>query len=62
VRIAAPIGNAQTRFLSNGEPTLLVHCLYYMSPLNPKKTASFLMLPLFYVAKKSVIKRKKFPL
>ncbi len=35
----------------NGEPTLLVHCLYQMSPLNRKKTTSSLAPPIFYVAK-----------
>jgi hypothetical protein len=35
----------------NGEPTLLVHCLYQMSPLNHKRTTSSLAAPIICVAK-----------
>ncbi len=38
--------------MNNGEPTLLVHCLYYMLTLNHKRTTSSLAPPLFYVAEK----------
>jgi len=40
----------------NGEPTLLVHCLYQMSPLNHKRATSSLAPPIICVAKKCVIK------
>ena len=43
----------------NGDPTLLVHCLYQMLPLNHKRTTSSLEPPIFYVAKYSAIKRQK---
>jgi len=43
--------------LRNGEPTLLAHCLYYMSPLNYKRTTSSLAPPIICVAKKLAIKR-----
>ncbi len=36
----------------NGEHSLLVHFLYYMSTLNPKRTASSLAPPVICVAKK----------
>ncbi len=36
----------------NGEPTLLVHCLYQKSPLNHKRTRSSLASPIFCVANK----------
>jgi len=44
-------------FQYNGEPTLLVHCLYQMSPLNHKRTTSSLVPLIIYVAKNSAIKR-----
>jgi len=34
-----------------GEPILLVHCFYKMSPLNHKRTTSSLVPPIFYVMK-----------
>ncbi len=40
----------------NGNPTLLVHCLYQMSPRNHKRTTSSLAPLIFYVAKKLAIK------
>ncbi len=36
----------------NGEPTLLVHCLYQMLPLNHKRTTSSLAPPIICVPKK----------
>ncbi len=53
--------NISKVLLINGEPTLLVHCLYQMSPLNHKRTTSSLAPPIFYVAKKLSIKRWKAP-
>jgi hypothetical protein len=44
---------------SNGKPTLLVHCLCQMLPLNHKKTTSSLVPPIIRVAKKRTIKRYK---
>jgi hypothetical protein len=35
----------------NEEPTLLVPCLYWMSPLNHKRTTSSLAPPIIYVVK-----------
>jgi len=40
---------------TNGEPTLLVHCLYWMLPLNHKRTTSSLVPPIIFVANKSAI-------
>jgi len=57
---ASGIGNASPPVLcgtltgshrKNGDPTLLVHCLYQMSPLNHIRTTSSLVTPIFYVAK-----------
>ncbi len=45
-----------SKFL-NEEPTLLVHCLFQISPLNHKRTTSSLAPPIIYVAKNSAIKR-----
>ena len=42
-------------------PTLSIHCLYQMLPLNHKRTTSSLVPPLFYLAKNSAIKRQKVP-
>ncbi len=52
---------AHCAWQKNGEATLLVHCLYQMSPLNHRRTTSSLAPPIFYVAKKSAIKRQKDP-
>ncbi len=41
----------------NRKPTLLVHCLYQMLPLNHKKTTSSLAPPIICVAKKIGNKR-----
>jgi len=46
----------------NGEPTLLVLCLYQMLPLNHKRTTSSLAPPIFYVAKNSAIKNRRLPI
>ncbi len=40
--------------IPNGKPTLLVHCLYKMSPLNCKRTTSSLAPPTLYVAKNTI--------
>ena len=48
--------------ISNGEPTLLVHCLYHMSPLNHKRTTSSLAPPICYVAKILQLKDRRFPI
>jgi len=45
----------------NGQPTLLVHCLYYMLPLNHKRTTSSSATPMFYVAKNWQLKDRRFP-
>ncbi len=45
----------------NEEPTLLVHCLYQMSPLNHKRTTSSLAPPIFYAAKKWQLKDRRLP-
>ncbi len=37
--------------LVNGEPNLLVKCLFQMSPLNHKRATISLAPPIFYVAK-----------
>ncbi len=41
--------------------TLLIHCLYYMSPFNHERTTSSTASSIFYVAKKLAIKRKMVP-
>jgi hypothetical protein len=43
------------------EPTLLVHCLYQMMPLNHKRTTSSLAPPTFYVAKNWQLKDRRLP-
>jgi len=50
-----------TRLTWPQEPTLLVHCLYYMPPLNHKRTTSSLAPQISCVAKKLAIKRLKAP-
>ena len=40
-----------------GKNTLLIHCLYYMLPLNHTKTTCSLTPPISCVTKKSAIKR-----
>ncbi len=45
----------------NWEPTLLVHCLYQMSPLNQKRTTSTLAPPISYLMKHLAINTWKFP-
>jgi len=45
------------QIIANGEPSLLVQCLYLMSPLNHKRTTSSLVPPIICVAKKLAIKR-----
>jgi hypothetical protein len=45
------------RLGDNGKPTFLFQCLYFMSPLNHKKTTSSLAPPIFYVTKNLAIKK-----
>ena len=47
---------------TNGKPILLVHCLYYILPLNHKRTTSSLASSIFYVAKNCQLKDRKFPI
>ncbi len=53
-----PIKIGQKCLENNGKSTLLVHCLYQMSPFNHKRSASSLASPKFYVAKKLAIIRQ----
>ncbi len=55
------ISSIQAEPSDNEEPTLSIHCLYQMWPLNHKRTTSSLAPPIFYVAKKYAIKRQKVP-
>ncbi len=48
-------------FDGNGQPSLLVYCLYEMLPLDNKRTTSSSAPPLFYVTKNLAIKRWKVP-
>jgi len=43
-------------------PTLLAHCLYYMSPLNHKRTTSSLAPHIFYVEKNWQLKDWRLPI
>jgi len=54
------LNNIQEKF--NGEPTLLVHCLYQLLPLNHKRTTSSLAPPIFYVAKNRQLKDRMLPI
>ncbi len=50
------IKNSAVWLMFKGKTTLSLQCLYQMSPLNHKRTASSLVQPRFYIAKKSAIK------
>jgi len=44
------------------QPTLLVHRLYQMLPLNNKRTTGSLAPPILYVAKKLQLKDRRLPI
>jgi len=55
--MCAATSTLKSHFLINDEPTLLVHCLYKMLPLNHKGTTSSLAQPIVYLAKKLALIR-----
>jgi len=52
-------GNFQS---GNGKPTLILHCLYQMSPLNHKRTSSSLPLPTYFKLQIMQLKDKRIPI
>jgi len=50
------------KLLPNGEHTLLVLCLYYMSPINHKRTTSSLVPSIFYLPKNLQLKDRRLPI